>query len=168
MDKNLNPISMKRVAQIGIVCYNTQKAVDDFCTLFQVPENRRIIISVKEGENANFSALFGWVNYAGVQFEFIQPLGGDDKTYSEFLEKTGGGIHHIMFQFDDAASTLEDFRLAGIPEVTPGSYCGKIKDPTVGYFDMKETMGMIFEISTKNVEAMTTLDFDTLFGKSGN
>jgi len=57
--------------------------------------------------------------------------------------------------------------LGGIPEVTPGSYCGKIKDPTVGYFDMRDEMGIIFEVSTNNVEAMTTLDFDTLFGRKG-
>lgn len=73
-----------------------------------------------------------------------------------------------MFQSDDAVSTLEDFGLAGIPGVTPESYCGKIKNPTIEYFDIRETMGMIFEISTKNIEAMTTLDFDTLFAKSGN
>lgn len=163
MDNSLKKIEMKRIAQIGIVCKDAKKAVDEFCELFQVAENRRMLINVKEGENSNFSALFGWVNHAGIQFEFIQPLGGDDKTYSDFLEKTGGGVHHIMFSSENACSILNNFRETGIPEVTPGSYDGKIKDPSVGYFDMHEIMGLIFEISTKNVDAMTTMDFDKLF-----
>ena len=161
----LNKIDMKRVAQIGIVCEDAQKAMDNFCALFNVPKNRRVLLDVREGENSNFSAKFGWVNYAGLQFEFIQPMGGDDKTYSDFLKTIGGGLHHIMFSADDPVSILNDFRGAGVPEVTPGSHDGEIQDPAVGYFDLKKEMGLIFEVSNKNVDAMTTLDFDQLFKK---
>lgn len=166
MIENLKPIEMKRVVQIGIVVRDVEQAMNHFCRLFQVPENRKMIIEVKEGENSNFSAYLGWVNIAGIQFEFIQPNGGDDKTYTDFLEKTGGGIHHIMFLPDNAEEILFNFRESGIPEITPGSFNGKVQDPTVGYFDLHQEMGMNFEISTKNIDHMTTLDFDQLFKRT--
>lgn len=160
---NIEEINIKRIAQVGIVCSNAKQSMDNFCNLFNVPENRQMLIEVKEGENSNFSAIFGWVNYGGLQFEFIEPLGGDDKTYSNFLEKTGGGLHHIMFSADNSDKILNEFREAGILEVTPGSYNGKVYNPSVGYFDLTKEMGLIFEIQGKDVDAITTLDFDHLF-----
>jgi len=47
MDNNLNAVAVKRLAQVGIVCNDAQKAMDAFCMLFQVPENRRALINVK-------------------------------------------------------------------------------------------------------------------------
>ena len=159
----MEQIDMKKVAQLGIVVENAKEAMEAFCRMFRVPEEYTVLLHVKEGQNGSrFTADFGWVNYCGIQFEFIQPISGDLGTYGNFLKQTGGGIHHIAFTSQDPASLLEAFRAEGASEVTPGSDLGKIQDPSVGYFDFHREMGLCFEVSTKNMDAMTTMSFEML------
>ena len=123
----MDKIEMKQVVQLGIVVENAKEAMDRFCRMFDVPEDFCMLISVKEGENGSrFTADFAWVNYGGIQFEFIQPIGGDLGTYSGYLKETGGGIHHIAFTSDDPARLLEEYRASGAAEVTPGSAGGSV------------------------------------------
>lgn len=113
-------IDMKRMVQLGIVVADAQKSMEEFCRMFNVPEEYTILLPVKEGENGSrFTANFGWVNYCGIQFEFIQPISGDLETYRAYLDQTGGGIHHIAFTADDPAGLLNerDSQQKGIPLV---------------------------------------------------
>lgn len=159
----MEQVEMKKVAQLGVVVENAKKAMDAFCQMFSVPEEYTVLLHVKEGQNGSrFTADFGWVNYCGIQFEFIQPISGDLGTYGDFLKQTGGGIHHIAFTSQSPAALLAAFREEGANEVTPGSDMGKLQDPNVGYFDFHREMGLCFEVSTKNMDAMTTMSFEML------
>lgn len=162
----MDRIKMKEMVQLGIVVEDAQKAMDDFCKMFDVPEEYTLLLHIKEGENGSrFTADFAWVNYCGIQFEFIQPIGGDLSTYEDYLKQTGGGIHHIAFTHEDPRGLLEQYRAAGAVEVTPGSANGKIQDPAVGYFDFHETMGLRFEVSDKNLDAITKMSFARMKGQ---
>ena len=46
------------------------------------------------------------------EFELLEPM-ATDSPISKFLEKRGGGIHHIAVTVDDIASALSDLRAKG-------------------------------------------------------
>lgn len=159
----MNRIHMKEMVQLGIVVNNAEEAMKQFCEMFDVPEDYQILLHIKEGENGSrFTADFGWVNYAGIQFEFIQPISGDLATYQEYLRETGGGIHHIAFTSEDSGKLMADFRASGAKEITPGSDGGKLPDPNVGYFDFHKEMGLRFELSTKPLDMITKMSFEKM------
>jgi methylmalonyl-CoA/ethylmalonyl-CoA epimerase len=45
--------------------------------------------------------------------ELLEPT-SDDSPISKFLEKRGGGIHHIAVEVEDIAATLEQLRSQGM------------------------------------------------------
>lgn len=45
--------------------------------------------------------------------ELLEPT-SDDSPISKFLEKRGGGIHHIAVEVDDIAAHLEKLKAAGV------------------------------------------------------
>lgn len=159
----MEKIEMKQMVQLGIVVEDAKSAMDRFCELFNVPEEYTILIHVKEGENnSRFTADFAWVNYGGVQFEFIQPISGDLDTYDEFLKLTGGGIHHMAFTVEDPVEIIRRCREGGLKEITPGSDGGKLLDPALGYFDLHREMGLRFEVNAKKLDILTKISFASM------
>ena len=47
------------------------------------------------------------------RIELLEPT-SDDSPISKFLEKRGGGIHHIAIEVDDIASALEHLKRKGM------------------------------------------------------
>lgn len=50
-------------------------------------------------------ALF---DISGVHIELLEPI-SDDSPISSFLQKRGGGIHHISYQVDDINEQIKEF-----------------------------------------------------------
>jgi catechol 2,3-dioxygenase-like lactoylglutathione lyase family enzyme len=73
------------------------------------------------------------LSYAGdVQLELIRPVTGES-IYSEFLERTGGGLHHLCFEVDDLDEALRSAEAQGIPCIQRGDMAhGAIR---FGYLD---------------------------------
>jgi methylmalonyl-CoA epimerase len=46
------------------------------------------------------------------RIELLEPI-ADDSPISKFIEKRGGGIHHIAVEVDDIKAALEDMRAKG-------------------------------------------------------
>jgi methylmalonyl-CoA epimerase len=70
------------------------------------------------------------------RIELLEPT-SDDSPISKFLEKRGGGIHHIAVEVDDIEASLKHLkdtvilrrcpaRISANPEITPGivAVCG--------------------------------------------
>jgi hypothetical protein len=86
-----------------------------------------------------------YVAYAGdTQFEFIQPVSGEN-IYHDFLNDTGGdGIQHIgqlmpIARFDAAA---EELRASGYVEMQTMTF----EISKVAYFDTRKAIGTVTEI----------------------
>ena len=47
------------------------------------------------------------------RIELLEPT-SSDSPISKFLEKRGGGIHHVAIEVDDISGTLETLRSAGV------------------------------------------------------
>jgi catechol 2,3-dioxygenase-like lactoylglutathione lyase family enzyme len=74
------------------------------------------------GEPADFLAHVSF-SYAGdMQLELIQPVSGTS-VYSEFLDDSGPGLHHVAVAAPDQetfAAMLEDAKVNGVPVLSEG------------------------------------------------
>jgi catechol 2,3-dioxygenase-like lactoylglutathione lyase family enzyme len=76
-----------------------------------------------------------------LEIELIEPAGGDS-IYSRFVERTGGGIHHVAFEtvdFEGAAAPL--LREGIVPRKTSGG------GSEVAYFDCRPAGASIIEVA---------------------
>lgn len=68
-------------------------------------------------------------NVDGVHIELLEPL-NPESPISQFLEKKGGGIHHIAFRVDDAGAQITDMEQKGVRmldrEPRPGAHGTRI------------------------------------------
>lgn len=54
------------------------------------------------------------VTYAGEQrIELVEPA-APDSPVTRFLEKTGGGLHHVAYRVDDVAAAIAALKSAGL------------------------------------------------------
>ena len=134
------------VSQVGIVVKDIRKTMAGMERLFGAtpdkmgnvaPTNRRY--HDKEGD---FDALIALYDFANIQIELIEPLGGSN-IWQEFLDRHGDGIHHIRFTVDDHDGAIEEMAEKGIKV----SQSGDSLTPGLRwtYFDSEPELGFIFE-----------------------
>ena len=82
-----------------------------------------------------------------IELEIIQPLDGDN-VYSDFLEKKGGGIHHIRFNVPDTDMLINHLAEKEIGVTQWGM--GLRPGTKWIYFDTEDTLGFV-------IEAMNTI-----------
>lgn len=75
------------------------------------------------GKPADFVAHISLSHLADMQLELIQPVRGDS-IYTEFLARGGPGLHHVCFETDDLAATLEAAAAGGVEVAQRGSMAG--------------------------------------------
>ena len=80
------------------------------------------------------------INFAGMNFEFMEPI-GDEGVVPKFLANKGQGFHHIGVYCSDTVELAERFKAAGMKV---------LGDPASGGFfsSPKETGGILYEFST--------------------
>jgi len=85
------------------------------------------------------------VLHAGSQrLELVEPA-SDDSPVSRFLEKRGGGLHHLAYEVDDCAAAIERLLAAGVrmidEEPRPGSH-----GTTIAFVHPRSTGGVLSEL----------------------
>jgi hypothetical protein len=73
------------------------------------------------GAPADFTAHVSMAYVGDMQLELIQPVTGES-IYSDFLDRTGGGLHHLCWEVDDLDAALA--RAEGMPVVQTGDMAG--------------------------------------------
>ena len=66
-------------------------------------------------------AKLAFFNFDGIQIELIEPY-GEASVWKDFLEETGGGIHHLGFQVDDMEESIRKCEAFGMKLVQKGNY----------------------------------------------
>lgn len=86
------------------------------------------------------------------RIELITPMRPDSEV-SAFLEKRGGGIHHIAFNTNDVDADVADLRNKGVriaQDPSPGAHGCR-----VAFVHPKATGGVLLELSTLPTEPHT-------------
>lgn len=72
------------------------------------------------GEPADFTVHVSLAYSGDLQLELIQPVAGES-IYTEFLARSGPGLHHVCYEVQDMAAALARAEQAGLPVVQAGS-----------------------------------------------
>lgn len=81
------------------------------------------------------------------RIELLEPL-SDDSPISNFLEKRGGGIHHIAVRVDDIRSSLAKLKEAGMRLIDEEPRTGA-EGCLVAFVHPKSTNGVLLELVQK-------------------
>ena len=143
---------VKKVIQLGIVVNDVGKIADNYVELFGVNKETIMFFDTRElagdwknteymGKPVKFDLKIALISHAGIQFELIEPVGGDDNPYSDFLKNSGGGLHHVFISFDDYEESVKALFDKKIPILTSGELLGG----AYKFFDLTKELGLIVE-----------------------
>ena len=145
-------MAISKFDHIGIVVEDLDAALEHFRTLFDV-DDRRLIYERDYQDINNDTGLVDVMHFClfpvgQVWFELVEPA--SDGPMRTFLERTGGGVHHIAITSDNVR---EDWR----KHTAEGSELGVVNDkPRVDQYDVsywflhpKKNHGVLFEVDTE-------------------
>ena len=149
--QSVSQSTLKDFLQIGIVVPDAIAAAKNFCAVFDIDETEMEIIDSRDtdiltmnfrGNDIAVHLVMVNVKAAGVEFEFIQHVGGDVNSQKEFFDKYGAGLQHICINVDNYDAVTAHMKACGAETLVTGgeggwSYC---------YMDMTEPTGLIYEI----------------------
>ncbi len=139
-----------KMAQVGIIVPDIEKAKQAYAQLFGVDVPDTIQAANPEdnpttyrGELTEGSCYLAFFNLENIQLELIQPI-GENSTWAEFLEKTGGkgGIHHIAFWVKGMDGHVKKLKMMGMTEAQHGGWDGG----QYSYVEGADGMGVILEL----------------------
>lgn len=123
----LKGVELKRLVQIGIVVPDRRRTTELLSSLFGIgpfrfvewpnrPEAKYYYHGMEE--RIRISQAFAQVG--SVELEIIQPVEGKN-AYQQFLDETGGGIHHVLFEISDIDPVLQQLGKLGISVLQSGT-----------------------------------------------
>ena len=147
-DDKVAMIDTQKMAQVGIVIPDIRKAAEAYARFFGVDvpdiiqaENPEDNPTTYKGNLSEGSCYLAFFNLENIQLELIEPI-GENSTWHEFLEKTGGGIHHIAFWIKGMDGQVKKLKMMGMQEVQHGGWTGG----QYSYLEGPEEMGLIVEL----------------------
>ena len=72
------------------------------------------------GKPQEFTAHISLAYAGDLQLELIEPVAGES-VHTEFLARSGPGLHHVCFAVDDLATACARAEAAGVPVLQTGS-----------------------------------------------
>ncbi len=143
-------VQLNRLVQIGIVVADRDRTTQLLTSLFGMgpfrfvewpdrPESEYYYRGVQE----NIRIRQAFVQLGAVEIELIEPLEGRS-GYRDFLDQTGGGIHHVLFEVTDIDPVLEKLALSGVKVLQSGT--GIRPGTRWALLDTQELLGFLVEL----------------------
>ena len=137
-------LALPSVSQIGVVVKEMHPSMEFYSEVWNLGPFKifepEYTDQTYRGKPGNFKMRIALAPLGPVQFELIEPLEGDT-IYDEFLEKKGGGLHHLGFDVDRIEDRIAAMQKMGI-EVLQG---GKRPGVAFAYMDTEPLTGIIIE-----------------------
>ncbi len=129
---------IKGINHLGIVVESIDEVVDFLKESFGAKELRRVPLPKLQQISAIIQVGKGC-------FELMEPT-GPDGTAGKFLEKKGGGLHHISLLCDDVAEECNALEEKGLKII------GKMFDQPskLAFIHPKSAKGILFELAEKS------------------
>lgn len=106
---------LRRPVQIGIVVKDLARATRLLTELFGIGPfsfiewpNRSDSKYFFRGKEEQIKIRQAFTQVGPLELELIQPLEGVKNAYYEFLNKQGGGIHHILFEVENMEDSVRN------------------------------------------------------------
>ncbi len=123
------PVALKleRLVQIGIVVADRDQTTKLLSSLFGIGPfrlvewpNRPEAKYYYRGVEEKIQLRQAFVQLGDVEVELIQPLEGHN-AYRDFLDETGGGIHHVLFEVKDIEPVLQELEKSAVTVLQSGT-----------------------------------------------
>lgn len=146
-----------RLIQIGMVVSDLDGTLENFQKILGVGPFKvvsyppadmgevELAQRICKGKVSDFTAKFCFFDFGNIEFEIIQPLGGEN-IWTDFLREKGPGLHHLKFLVDRLEPVQEHLSQFGIKTVQKGPAVGKNKGKEWAYYDATEQMGICIEL----------------------
>lgn len=127
---------IKKVDHVGLVVQDTNESLSLLSKLFgfEVAESRTEM-------EAGFKSTL--VCKAGVTFELIEPVGSHGMI-QKFVEKRGGGLHHVSIQVDDLETEMKRLKSLGVQFSSEEP--AQVADTKVVFIHPRSTNGLLIEL----------------------
>jgi methylmalonyl-CoA/ethylmalonyl-CoA epimerase len=120
-------LQLKRIVQIGIVVADLSRTTEVLTSVFGIgpfrqvewpdrPESKYYYRGVEE----KIRIKQAFVQLGDIEVELIQPLEGQN-GYKDFLDQTGGGIHHVLFEVSDIDPVILELAKSGVTVLQSGT-----------------------------------------------
>jgi methylmalonyl-CoA/ethylmalonyl-CoA epimerase len=96
---------LKKIDHIAVVVKDIDKAIKSYADMFGFK-----VLEKWEGPGGEFTCVM--MSCGDIKLELFQPLKPGNR-FTEFLEKNGGGLHHISFATDDIVRELKNLKAQG-------------------------------------------------------
>lgn len=143
-------IQLKRVVQIGIVVADVNKTTQLLTSLFGIGPFRFVEWPDRaeskyyfRGVEEHIRIRQAFVQLGGVEVELIQPLEGHS-GYMDFLDQTGGGIHHLLFEVNDIDPVIRELAESGVAVLQAGT--GIRPGTRWALLDTRDLLGFFVEL----------------------
>ena len=143
-------LRLKRLVQIGIVVADRDQTTRLLTSLFGIGPFRFVEWPDRKeskyyyrGVEEQIRLKQAFVQLGDVEVEFIQPLEGRN-AYQDFLDQTGGGIHHILFEVSDIDPVLQELEHSGVTVLQSGT--GIRPGTRWALLDTRELLGFLVEL----------------------
>jgi methylmalonyl-CoA/ethylmalonyl-CoA epimerase len=120
-------LELKRLVQIGIVIADRDRTTHLLSSLFGIGPFRLVEWPNRpdskywyHGVEEKIRVKQAFVQLGEVEIELIQPLEGRS-AYKDFLDETGGGIHHVLFEVEDIQPVLDELAKSQVTVLQAGT-----------------------------------------------
>lgn len=128
----------KKIDHLGIAVPSLDAAIQAYTALLGVGPNH-----IEEVADQKVRAAFFEVGESN--FELLEPT-APDSPISKFLEKRGGGIHHICVEVADIEAVLAEYKKQGVQLIDQTWRIGA-HGKKVAFVHPKATGGVLLELS---------------------
>ena len=127
---------VKKFDHVGLAVNSAEETAALFSRLFgfEVTESRA------EPEAGFKSTL---ISKADVSFELIEPMGSQGMI-QKFIEKRGGGLHHVSIQVSDLAGEMERLKTLGVQFI--GEEPAEVDGDRVIFIHPRSAGGLLIEL----------------------
>jgi len=143
-------IQLKRLVQIGIVVADLDHTTKLLTSLFGIgpfrfvewpdrPDSKYYYRGVEE----HIRIKQAFVQLGEVEVELIQPIEGHN-GYQDFLDETGGGIHHLLFEVPDIDPVIQELAKSGVTVLQAGT--GIRPGTRWALLDTQKLLGFLVEL----------------------
>jgi catechol 2,3-dioxygenase-like lactoylglutathione lyase family enzyme len=143
-------IQLKRLVQIGIVVDDLDRTTRLLTSLFGIgpfrfvewpdrPESKYYYRGVEK----QIRIKQAFVQLGEIELEIIQPLQADN-GYQDFLDQTGGGIHHLLFEVPDIDPVIQELAKSGVTVLQAGT--GIRPGTRWALLDTQKLLGFLVEL----------------------
>jgi hypothetical protein len=143
-------VQLKQLVQIGIVVPNIDRTTQMLTSLFGIGPFRFVEWPDRaeskyyyRGVEERIRIRQAFVQLGGVEVELIQPLEGHN-GYQDFLDESGGGIHHVLFEVSDIDPVIQELAKSGIGVLQSGT--GIRPGTRWALLDTQDLLGFLVEL----------------------